>query len=282
MSTDQHTSSESETGTEQQSHRTVGDLDEETMVWRMPASPRNVVHTNGGCRYVSPDHRQIECRKLHSDHRICKGCDHGHRRDKQFSRHWLYSQYIEKERTSEEIAAECSVSSATIRRRLAEADIETRGSGSQTPDEKLRDETWMRVQYIDKNKSVGEIGEMLDCSHTTAWRWLQRHGIETQEPDRTPDARLRDGNWLRARYHGDGLTQAEIGELCGCCARTVREWMDEHNIETRKLISTRDCQRMQSWYENTDANQHDIADSIGVDQSTVSNHLNGRCSHTHD
>jgi hypothetical protein len=235
MSTDQRASSESEreTGTEQQSHRTVADLDGEMMVWRANRLPGSVVHTDEECRHVTADHRKIKCQKLHADFPVCKDCDNRQQRVKRLSREWLYRKYTDHERTSEEIAAECSVSGAAIRRRLNEVGVETRPGGSQTPDEKLKDETWMRVQYIDKNKSTGEISEELDCSHTTVWRWLQRHGIETREPTRTPDARLRDPEWVRARYHGDGLTQAGIGELCDCCAKTVREWMDDHGIETR-------------------------------------------------
>jgi hypothetical protein len=230
MSTDHDTSSESEY--KRYIHRTVADLDAETTVWRLPGSS-STVHTDEGCSHITPDHREVECQTLHTDERVCRECSYRHYLATQLSREWLYEQYIENGRTSVEIAEDCSVTAPVVRRRLNKLGIETRPGGSQTPDEKLKDETWMRVQYIDKNKSTGEISDELDCSHTTVWRWLQRHEIETRAPTRTPDARLRDPEWMRARYHGDGLTQAEIGELCDCCAKTVREWMSDHDIETR-------------------------------------------------
>lgn len=45
----------------------------------------------------------------------------------------------------------------------------------------------------------------------------------------------RDREWLVARYLGDGLTQREIGELCGVSARTIRTYMKRFGIETREV-----------------------------------------------
>lgn len=47
--------------------------------------------------------------------------------------------------------------------------------------------------------------------------------------------RYRDRDWLEERYHGDGLTQQEIGELCGVSATTIRTWMREFGLETREV-----------------------------------------------
>lgn len=45
----------------------------------------------------------------------------------------------------------------------------------------------------------------------------------------------RDRDWLDERYHGGGLTQREIGELCGVSATTVRKYMRKFGIETREV-----------------------------------------------
>lgn len=45
----------------------------------------------------------------------------------------------------------------------------------------------------------------------------------------------REPEWLRARYHGDGLTQREIGERCGVHERTIGKWMTRLGIETREF-----------------------------------------------
>lgn len=47
--------------------------------------------------------------------------------------------------------------------------------------------------------------------------------------------RYRDDEWLRDRYHGDGLTQAEIAAECEVSPRCIRTWMDRHGIDTRDV-----------------------------------------------
>lgn len=49
------------------------------------------------------------------------------------------------------------------------------------------------------------------------------------------DRPYRDREWLEARYHGDGLTQREIGELCNVSASTIRKDMKRFEIETREI-----------------------------------------------
>lgn len=45
----------------------------------------------------------------------------------------------------------------------------------------------------------------------------------------------KDPEWLDARYHGDGWTQREMAEACDVSPRTIRTWMDRHDIETREM-----------------------------------------------
>lgn len=46
----------------------------------------------------------------------------------------------------------------------------------------------------------------------------------------------RDPEWLHARYHRDGLTQRQIGDLCGVHEGTIGKWMKRFGIETRELV----------------------------------------------
>jgi DNA-binding transcriptional regulator YiaG len=39
--------------------------------------------------------------------------------------------------------------------------------------------------------------------------------------------------WLREKYHGEGLTTTEIGEIFGVTSATISYWMDKHDIETK-------------------------------------------------
>ena len=45
----------------------------------------------------------------------------------------------------------------------------------------------------------------------------------------------RDRDWLERQYHDRGLSQREIGELCGVSATTIRKQMKEFEIETREV-----------------------------------------------
>jgi 5-methylcytosine-specific restriction endonuclease McrA len=45
----------------------------------------------------------------------------------------------------------------------------------------------------------------------------------------------RDREWLKCQYHEKGLTQREIGELCGVSPTTIRKQMKEFGIETREV-----------------------------------------------
>jgi 5-methylcytosine-specific restriction endonuclease McrA len=47
--------------------------------------------------------------------------------------------------------------------------------------------------------------------------------------------RYRNGWWLAIKYHEEGLTQREIAELCNVSPRTIRNYMNEFEIETRDV-----------------------------------------------
>lgn len=49
------------------------------------------------------------------------------------------------------------------------------------------------------------------------------------------DRPYRDPDWLERKYHGEGLTQREIGELCDVSPTTIRKQMKELGIETREV-----------------------------------------------
>lgn len=58
---------------------------------------------------------------------------------------------------------------------------EARDAG--TP-ERLASESWLREQYVDKQRTCADISEQVGCTDTTVSRWLRRHGIPTRERHR--------------------------------------------------------------------------------------------------
>jgi len=39
--------------------------------------------------------------------------------------------------------------------------------------------------------------------------------------------------WLRSRYEGEGLSMAEIANICHVSPTTINKWLIKHNIDTR-------------------------------------------------
>lgn len=52
-----------------------------------------------------------------------------------------------------------------------------------------------------------------------------------EAPD--PDETYRDPDWLEEKYHGQGMTAGEIGELCGVEPNSIYFWMRTHGIDRR-------------------------------------------------
>lgn len=47
--------------------------------------------------------------------------------------------------------------------------------------------------------------------------------------------RYRREAWLYEQYHDKGRTQREMAEICDVSPRTIREWMNRHDVETREV-----------------------------------------------
>jgi 5-methylcytosine-specific restriction endonuclease McrA/predicted DNA-binding protein YlxM (UPF0122 family) len=47
--------------------------------------------------------------------------------------------------------------------------------------------------------------------------------------------RYHDAEWLRKKYHDEGMTQAEIADECGVSPRAIRDWMKRHEVSRREL-----------------------------------------------
>jgi len=88
----------------------------------------------------------------------------------------------------------------------------------------------------------------------------------------------RDEGWLRDKYHAEGLTLSEIGELCGVTNTTISDWMDRHGIEK---LGRREAQRIsgkhtdREWlaeqYHGNERTLQSLADECDVDRVTIHN-----------
>lgn len=87
--------------------------------------------------------------------------------------------YVVDGYTVPEIADRLFVSESTIRDWLDHHDLPT---PKRVKYSELRDQEWLREQYVEKKKTQSEIASELGCNQTTVGDWLRRHGIETRGP----------------------------------------------------------------------------------------------------
>lgn len=69
-------------------------------------------------------------------------------------------------------------------------------------------------------------------------------------------------------YHGEGMTQKEIGDKFGCSGVTVGNWMEKHGIPTTRAYKHIDFIRQ--LYEKEKMTQKEIGERLGVPASNIS------------
>lgn len=115
------------------------------------------------------------------------------------------------------------------------ARIETMSTAVEAPRAHgIMTEEWLREKYWGEAMTQGEIAELAGVSQSEVSRAMGDLGVPTRAPEPPgdrPDYRTEE--WLRARYHGDGLTQEEMAELAGVCVSTITRWMKRHGVEAR-------------------------------------------------
>ncbi|QLD86153.1 hypothetical protein HWV23_10595 [Natronomonas halophila] len=136
---------------------------------------------------------------------------------------WLKTKYIDVGLTSKEIADRLGCVSNSVRQALSKHGIRKQ---DHRPSE-LQNESWIRRKYVYEDLTDREIGSMIDISLSSVRKARKKFGIQSQPAY----PKLRDEEWLRAKWEDELLKPAEIGEAAGGASTgTVREWLDKHGI----------------------------------------------------
>lgn len=207
------------------------------------------------------------------------------------SENWLRRQYIEKQKTEDQIAELADAHKNTIRRWMDDFNIERRSPSeaqSKGNIQPLKDGDWLREQYCDEQKSPSEIGDELGLSTTPVWTWLEKHDIETRsvaeaqtEGDIEP---LKDADWLREQYWECEKTLAEIAAELNVSDVTVNKYMMEHGLERRDTTSSevqsdgdieplKDAEWLKTQYLEKELSAGEIGKMLGVSKTPVLYHM---------
>lgn len=155
---------------------------------------------------------------------------------------WLIQEYVEKERSTHDIASEIEVTAGTINYNLEKFGIVRRDKStaggraareSITPDE-LCNEEWLREKYIEDGLSQSEIAELVDRAPHAVSRAMRRLGIETRKPGPQPGPEHPLWKGGRPRYYGENwgeMRQKAIerdGGECRVCGINREEHREQH------------------------------------------------------
>lgn len=144
---------------------------------------------------------------------------------------WLHKQYIEREKCVVKIANECGCGKTTVVKWLDEHNIETRTNTPDPPDERLTDPEWIRERYVERKWSTKDIAKECNCSDSTAFRWVKKHGVDTRTGPPTGEDHP---NWQGGtREYGPGWNRGKrraVRERDGysCCDPNCSVTQEQH------------------------------------------------------
>lgn len=195
---------------------------------------------------------------------------------------WLREQYVENERSMDDIGDEFGLSGSSVHYWLEKHSIETRQSTKSdvnVPDE-LQDPDWLREQYVENERSTVEIAEEFDVTAAAVSYRLRKFDIETRSISdaniSVPDE-LQDPDWLRDQYWNKGHNTIDIGEKLDVPQQTVWKWMEKHGLERRSLgpisegdtAQLKDSEWLREQYWKYGRSTIDIAEELGVSDNAV-------------
>jgi transposase-like protein len=198
---------------------------------------------------------------------------------------WIKKQYCESRRSVNDIADELGTTVDTVIKWMDKHGIErrspaeTQSDGNPVP---LREADWLREQYHQQGKTTTEIAEELSVSQRAVWNWMERHDIDRRsmaEINTDGDvAPLRNAEWLREQYCGEGRSSPDIADELDVAPTTVRRWMEQHEIGRRDMseakaegdvVPLKDPEWLHQRYVEQEQSAHDIADELGVSANVV-------------
>jgi len=99
---------------------------------------------------------------------------------------------------------------------------------------KYRDERWLKKQYVEKGRTLKDIGDECGVTMRTIGKWRDEFGFERRDSGGYTDSAMhRDEDWLQTEYVEKGRSLWEMADDCEAHADTIRRWLNRYDIETR-------------------------------------------------
>lgn len=158
------------------------------------------------------------------------------------NRDWLLEEYVEKGRSTHDIADQFDVTPQAIHKRLREHDIERRSTAAtrieKTPAE-LKDSEKL-AELFDEHESARAIAEELGVAHDTVCRWAEKHDIDRRGVGGLPGEQNPRWNGGGADYYGENWHQKRrearerdenTCQICGYEPGADEPALDVHHIK---------------------------------------------------
>ena len=207
--------------------------------------------------------------------------------------HWLNEEYIQKRKSTNQIAKEIGVSKRTVcvyvkkHNITPREDIEYRISNPKTL-KSLSDPKWLRENYLAQQKTTSDMANELGVSPHTIISRLKQFGIPIKDNSeshlKNPDVheKLQDAKWLEQEYVKSRKTLQQIGKENGVSLRPIKKALLTKGFEIRtqseQIIQNPDALdalNNKDWLagEYLSKTSSTIAKELGVTQTTVLDRL---------
>lgn len=160
------------------------------------------------------------------------------------NKEWLQEKYYDEGMTLREVADVAGVSRSAIRRAMKANGVEIRDAHDYEHNANHNhgpwdDEDWLRMEYVEKHKSVPEISQEYDVSTTCLYSRLKEFGIDRREYGTKGKIWLQERPYTQEEYLIEEYVKKErsaksIGDDFGVSSDTIYHWMDRHGIERRE------------------------------------------------
>jgi predicted transcriptional regulator len=212
--------------------------------------------------------------------------------DKLKDKDWLYTQRIVNKKSKENIANELGVSHPTISKWISKHGIKEIQYNCCQVDlsNTLEQYDWLYEKYILEQYSSSDISSICGCGTGIVLKYIKQYGIPIRngtenQLSKNSIEKLSNKDWLYKAYATNWVSMDTIALELGCSQRTIRNYLNRHNIPVRSGSETRlgkfawdllnDKDWMYEQYVTNKLSTYDICIILKCTDSCVSRYLNG-------